>query len=97
METNQERSPQDYPNSPWASAAVLIIGAVALIVVALGMWRWGVMLLAAAAGLGAALRLFLPDHLAGLLVVRSRLMDVLVLLAFAVLLAFLGIVTPNTA
>ena len=68
-------------------------------VVAVGVWlmwdrhpRKGLATVALALGAAALLRLFLPERDAGLLVVRSRLVDVCVLLVLASAVAVLTLV-----
>lgn len=76
---------------------VLIMVAVGLVVVAVDEWRAGSLVLAAAAGLGAVLRLVLPTAAAGVLAVRSRAFDAVVFLLLAALLAGMALisVTPH--
>jgi O-methyltransferase involved in polyketide biosynthesis len=52
---------------------------------------------AASPGLGAVLRAVLPARLAGLLCVRTRLFDTLVLAALAAGIAVLAVATPTGA
>jgi hypothetical protein len=68
----------------WPIGIVLIGVAVAMVLIALDSFRAGAVLLAASVLLAAFLRLLLPESEAGMLVVRSRNIDV-------TLLAFLGI------
>lgn len=57
----------------------------------------GMYVVAAALGLGAVLRLVLRPHDAGSLVVRSRQLDVLVLMTLAVATGVIAAVTPFPA
>ena len=59
---------------------VLAVVATGLVLGALLQWRIGALVIAAGLLLGAALRLVLPARRAGLLVVRSRRLDVATLL-----------------
>jgi len=51
---------------------VVLIGAIGLLYIASGHWRRGAAILAAAAGVGALLRLLLPERWIGPLAVRGR-------------------------
>jgi hypothetical protein len=64
----------------WPLALVLLALAAGLAVVADGSWRLGCEIAAGSALLAMLLRLVLPRRRAGLLVVRNRTLDVLVLL-----------------
>ncbi|SDD79874.1 DUF3017 domain-containing protein [Auraticoccus monumenti] len=61
-----------------------------LAVVALGEWRIGLWVCAAALGLGAVVRLVAPARAVGLLRVRHRAVDVLLLAGGAVAIAVLA-------
>jgi hypothetical protein len=65
---------------------VVLVGVVGLLFVASGHWRKGAAVLAAAAGVGAMLRLAVPDRWIGPLQVRGRPFDVAFLGALALLL-----------
>jgi hypothetical protein len=75
----------------------VVIGVAVGIVVTVAAPRTGMCIAAAAAGIGALLRLVLRPTAAGLLVVRSRRVDVAVLGFFAVALLVLALVTPIKA
>jgi Protein of unknown function (DUF3017) len=60
---------------PILLVGLIIVAAFALVVA--GYWRRGALVLAIGVGVAAAFRLALPDDKAGLLVVRSRAIDVL--------------------
>ena len=53
-----------------------MIGLVAAALVAAGFWRRGALLIGIGVGVAAVLRLALPDDRAGILVVRSKGIDV---------------------
>jgi hypothetical protein len=72
----------------WPLAVVLSGVALGLIVVATGHWRAGCSLVGAAFTFGGVLRL-LPDTRVGLLAVRTRLLDTIVLLGLGLGLAWL--------
>ena len=63
--------------------AVLFGVAVGLAVVATGHFKRGSLLLGAAVLLGALVRLVLPESQVGLLAIRKRAIDVLILVGFA--------------
>lgn len=70
---------------------VLLVVAVGLALAALGYWRLGTATVAGAVLLAGVLRLALPVRRAGLLVVRSRRIDVVLLVGLgAALLALSG-------
>ena len=76
-------------------AAVLVVVAVGLAVGALGAWRAGALVVGAAVVLAAGLRLVLPARQAGLLAVRSRRLDVALLLALGAALLVLASTVPE--
>ena len=68
----------------WPITLVLIGVAIAMIMIALDYFRRGSIVLSASVLLAAFLRLLLPDADAGMLVVRSRKVDVLTLAVLGV-------------
>lgn len=74
---------------------VVLVLAGGLVLTAVGHWRIGAGVLGAAVLLGAALRLVLPARRAGLLVVRTRRLDVAALLALGLGLLLLGSSVPT--
>ena len=74
--------------------AVLTVVAAGLLLGVLDRWRVGASVVGAAVLLGGALRLLLPARRAGLLVVRSRRLDVAVLLALGAALLVLASSVP---
>jgi hypothetical protein len=78
----------------WPLGIVLLGMAAGLVVVASDHFRRGTALFAAAVALAALLRLVLPTRRAGLLVVRSRTVDVGVLAILAAGLGTLAVVVP---
>lgn len=78
----------------WPIIVVLLGVAVALGLVTLDYFRRGSIVLAGSVLLAAFLRLLLPDREAGLLVVRSRRVDVLVLGTLGALLAIFAFWVP---
>lgn len=83
-----------HPSNPWPLLGVLAVLLVGVVVIITGHWRLGSLTIAAATGLAALLRLILPRQLAGLLVVRRRPIDVLMLTGFATAIAILAMVVP---
>jgi len=78
----------------WPIIVVLCGVAVALVLVGLDYFRRGSVVLAGSVLLAAFLRLFLPEREAGLLVVRSWKVDVLVLGVLGALLALFAFWVP---
>ena len=74
---------------------VLAVVTAGLVLGALVRWREGAMLIAAGLLLGAVLRLVLPARRAGLLVVRSRRLDVATLLLLGAALMTLASSVPE--
>lgn len=74
--------------------AVLAVVAAGLLLGVLDRWRVGASVLGAAVLLAGALRLLLPARRAGLLVVRSRRLDVAVLLPLGAALLVLASSVP---
>jgi hypothetical protein len=69
----------------WPLALVLSGVALSLLVVGLtGHWRIGCTMLGASVTLGGVLRLLMPNRLVGLLAVRNRLIDTVLLLGSGV-------------
>lgn len=60
----------------WPILTVALVLVVAFALVVAGYWRRGALVIAVGVGLAAAMRLALTDDRAGLLVVRSRIVDV---------------------
>jgi hypothetical protein len=75
--------------------AVLAAGAAGIAIVWSGDWRLGIRCLAAGLCAAALLRLVLPARDAGMLAVRSRLFDVVLLGALGAALFFLAQTIPN--
>lgn len=74
---------------------VLVASGVGLGIVAHGNWRLGVKWVAGALVLSALVRLVLPARDAGMLAVRRRFVDVLILAVVGVALWFLSSTIPN--
>lgn len=78
----------------WPIVVVLLGVGIALALVAADFFRRGSIVLAGSVLLAAFLRLLLPDREAGLLVVRSRKVDVAILGVLGVLLALFAFWVP---
>ncbi len=78
----------------WPIALVLVGVAASLIVVALDHFRIGSLTLAGSLVLAFVLRLVLPSTQAGMLAVRSRTVDLVVLGSLAVVLAVFALWVP---
>jgi Protein of unknown function (DUF3017) len=76
-------------------AAVLLVCALGLLVVYLHHFRLGSLVIACGVLLASALRLSVSARRAGLLVVRSRALDVTVLAALGVAVLVLALVVPS--
>jgi hypothetical protein len=74
---------------------VLAVAAVGICIVWSGSWRGGVRVLASAVIFAAVLRLFLPARDAGMLAVRNRVVDALLLAGVGGVLLFLAATIPN--
>ncbi|HOB49306.1 MAG TPA: DUF3017 domain-containing protein [Mycobacterium sp.] len=60
----------------WPVLTVAAIGLIAAVLVAAGFWRRGALMIGIGVGVAAAFRLLLPADRAGVMVVRSRMVDV---------------------
>lgn len=79
----------------WPLLLVLGAGAGGLLTVALGAFRPGCILLASGVLFAALARAMLPARRVGLLVVRSRAFDVLVLLVLGTGIIFFALIVPR--
>jgi DUF3017 family protein len=87
-----------YPSTIGGACYLLVLSAagVGLGIVGQGNWRLGVKWVAASLLAAALARLLLPAPQAGMLAVRRRFVDVLLLAVLAVALWFLAATIPNT-
>ena len=85
--------PREY-DSPWALTCVLAGVVAAIITTATGHWLGGSMIFAASVMDAGLLRLVLPAHCAGLLVVRRRWVDVTILLGLGAVMMFVALLVP---
>lgn len=74
----------------WPILSVAAIGLGAAILVAAGFWRRGALLIGIGVGVAAAYRLLLPDDRAGVLVVRSRGVDVSMMTAVCAAVVYIA-------
>ena len=75
--------------------AVVSAALIGLVLVAWGNWRLGVTVMGACLALGAVPRYFLGEHSAGMLRVRRRWFDVLIMVVVGVALIALALTIPN--
>ena len=74
----------------WPILSVAAIGLVALVLVAAGFWRRGTLLIGIGVGLAAGRRLALPEDRAGVLVVRTRTIDVAMMAAVCAAVVYIA-------
>lgn len=74
---------------------VLIAALAGVVVAALGPWRLGVSLLAVSLLVGAGSRLLIPEANSGMLKVRGRYMDAVILTGLGIALLILAATIPN--
>ncbi|MBK7821697.1 MAG: DUF3017 domain-containing protein [Tessaracoccus sp.] len=83
-----------YPDSPWALSAALACVAVGTVFAVLGHWRRAAVMIAGGLLVAGVLRLVLSREAAGLLSVRSRWIDVTVLLGLGASVAVMAFLVP---
>jgi hypothetical protein len=93
--TVQQQGPVRRPLGELPIALVLLVAGGGLAGITLGHWRRGMFLVGLAALVGALLRLVLRSRDAGLLVVRSRVFDVIALGAIGAAVMILTTVVPR--
>ncbi|MDO5683356.1 MAG: DUF3017 domain-containing protein [Propionibacteriaceae bacterium] len=79
----------------WPLLVVVSIVVLGLVLIVIGYWRRGSVLIGAALCVGAGLRSFLPKDVAGLLQVRGRLFDVAFLLGSGAAIIVLAMNVPS--
>ncbi len=96
-DSSDEPEGRRYPSTIGGAFYLVVLAAAAfgLGVVGHGNWRLGVKWIAASLVFAALVRLVLPARDAGMLAVRRRLVDVLLLAAVGVILWFLAGSIPN--
>ncbi len=90
-------SPRRYPSTIGGAfyLMMLAIAGAGLVFVVLGDWRTGVRLIGGALVFGSLVRLVLPSRDAGMLAVRSKLLDALLLSGTGAAFFFLAATIPN--
>jgi len=86
-----------YPSTIGGACYLLVLAAatVGLAITARGSWRLGVRWIAVSLLVAAVLRLLLPEQDAGMLAVRRRSVDVLLLAVVGVVLIVLSVTIPD--
>lgn len=86
-----------HPSTPGGVCYLLVVAGVVfgLVVAVAGPWRGGVSIVGLSFAFALLVRLVLPDRLAGMLAVRGRLLDVLVLAFCSAALLTLAVVVPQ--
>ncbi len=82
--------------SPWALLIVVLALVIALVIISTGHWRKGSFAAGCAIGLGGVLRLVLPEKLAGLLVVRSKVIDTVIMIGTGLIMLGLTLIVPHS-
>ena len=93
----QELEDRRYPSTIGGLFYLVVLAAtgIGLVIVWREDWRLGIRVIAAALAFAAVARLVLPTRDAGMLAVRHRMFDVVLLGTFAGLLAFLSVTIPD--
>jgi Protein of unknown function (DUF3017) len=81
--------------SEWPLTLACLIGLAGLVVLTVDEWRKGVLIFGGGVLLAGLLRAVLSDDAAGLLRVRSRMFDVLLLLGVGAAIVLLGLIVPD--
>jgi hypothetical protein len=91
------RPPRRYPSTIGGAFYLVVLAgsAVGMGIIVWGDWRVGVRWIGAALVFGALVRLVLPSRDAGMLAVRSKLLDALMLSGVGAVLFFLAATIPN--
>lgn len=89
-----EQPPAPWPTATPAYISVLAIGLIGLVVVLAGEYRLGSFVIGGAVALAALLRAFLPESRVGMLAVRDRRVDTVVLSTLAAGVIVLALVVP---
>ena len=87
--------PSDGWLSPWSLLVVLAVFAVGIVLILNWHWRRGSVTIGGSVVLAAVLRLVLPPKWAGLLQVRGKAFDVLLLAGTGVAIMVLGMAVPG--
>lgn len=81
--------------SEWPLTLCCLVGLTGLVVLTFNDWRKGVLVFAGGVLLAGVLRAVLSDDAAGLLRVRSRMFDAMLLLGVGAAILLLGLLVPN--
>lgn len=81
--------------SEWPLTVCCLVGLAGLVVLTFDAWRKGVLIFAGGVLLAGLLRASLSDDAAGLLRVRSRMFDTLLLLGIGAAILLLGLIIPD--
>jgi hypothetical protein len=87
--------PISAPRYEWPLASAVAVGAAGLLVTLFDGWRDGVVLFGCAVLLAGVFRLVLSDEQAGLLRVRRRTFDVVMLFGMGLVILALGLIVPG--
>ena len=96
-EPRDPEEPRRYPSTIGGAFYLLVLGviAVAMVIVVLDEWRTGIRLMGGALIMAAAVRLVLRTRDAGMLAVRHKVLDALVLIVLGGSLIFLAGSIPD--
>jgi Protein of unknown function (DUF3017) len=96
-DVDHEEEPRRYPSTVGGAFYLLMlaVSAVGLGIVVWGEWRTGIRWAGGALVFGSLVRLVLPRRDAGMLAVRSKLLDALMLSAVGAAFFFLAATIPN--
>jgi hypothetical protein len=94
---DEQETERRYPSTIGGAfyLVVLAVGAIGIAIVWSGDWRLGIRCLAGALCFAAVLRLVLPARDAGMLAVRNRIFDVVLLGGLGVAIFFLATTIPD--
>jgi hypothetical protein len=81
--------------SEWPLTLCCLVGLTGLVVLTFNNWREGVLIFAGGVLLAGLLRAVLSDDASGLLRVRGRMFDVMLLLGVGAAILLLGLIVPN--
>jgi hypothetical protein len=81
--------------SEWPLTLCCLVGLAGLVVLTFNNWREGVLIFSGGILLAGVLRAVLSDDVAGLLRVRRRMFDVMLLLGVGAAVLLLGLIVPN--
>lgn len=79
----------------WPLLLVLVVVGAGMVLAELHHWRRGSFVIGGAMLLAAFLRAVLPDRLAGLLVVRSKWLDLVAMISLGVAICVLALLVPG--